>query len=82
MRGNFKVKFTSTRKPGFLGQPGQAGNMDRQPWGLIVDEIARRGIEEVERVRHDDAEPANKKQLTHAETLDLWKAVERKRNSN
>jgi hypothetical protein len=49
-------------------------------WGLIVEEIAKRGIESVERVRHD--EPTNKKLLTHQEMLDLWKAVEKQENSD
>ena len=82
MTGQFKVKFVSKRTKGFRGQSGDAGNMDRMPWKLIVEEIAKQGIQSVEYVRHDDSEPTNKKQLDGKEMLALWKSVEKKQHPN
>ena len=44
MKGLFKVKFVSERTPGFRGQPGDAGNWDRQPWQLVVERLAKDGV--------------------------------------
>jgi hypothetical protein len=80
MKGLFKVKFVSERKNGHRGQPGAAGNWDRQPWQLVVERLAKDGIRKVESVRHDDENPTNKEQLNHKELLALWKAVEQQKS--
>ena len=82
MKGDFRVKFVSQRKPRFRGQTGDAGYFGGSPWLLIVEEKIRRGINTVENVRHDDSGPGGNKQLDGKEMLALWKAVENKRNPN
>ena len=81
IKGLFKVKFADKRTKGHRGQPRDAGNFEAQPWQLIVQEIAKVGIGEVEDVRHDNrGEPKGQVKFDGKEMLALWKAVERQKS--
>ncbi len=72
----FKVKFRKELGPGLKKYyTGDLGHKSALSWEQLVEAISERGIDKVEKLRHDDKSPTDNHKLNEDEILALWKAV-------